>query len=206
MTKSPQRTGETFARSSPQRMALMLVAIVLVLAYRYWSERNGPAQQPDRPQVENAPAPEATAKPQATSVAETPWAQRPRASATGTATADTSRLVIRNVSLRDQDGAVIYRGDIDLRPTLARIEAGKKLRFSHDGSVFQNREGRIPPQASGYYREWVVPTPGEDGPGPQRIVTGSAGETWYTADHYRTFQRIAREPQRGDAKNRRNDE
>lgn len=210
MTKPSQRTAEAFARSSPQRMAMMLVAIVLVLAFRYWSQRNGPAAQPD------APAPEATANPQATGVAETSWAQKPRQKTTPTkpptsgrptGTADSSRLVIRNVSLRNQDGRVIYRGDIDLRPTLERIDAGKKLRFPNDGSVFQNREGRLPPQSSGHYREWVVPTPDEDGPGPQRIVTGSAGEAWYTADHYRTFQRLPRESRRGDdTKNRRNDE
>jgi ribonuclease T1 len=201
MTKFPQRTAETFARSSPQRMAMMLVAIVLVLAFRYWSERNGPAAQPD------VPAPEATANPQATPVAEKPQTPKANATTQSAGASDSSRLVIRNVSLRNQDGRVIYRGDIDLRPTLERIDAGKKLRFPNDGSVFQNREGRLPPQSSGHYREWVVPTPDEDGPGPQRIVTGSAGEAWYTADHYRTFQRLPREARRGDdTKNRRNDE
>ncbi len=180
---------------------MMLVAIVLVLAFRYWSERNGPAAQPD------APAPEATANPQATPVAGKPATPKPDATTQSAGASDSSRLVIRNVSLRNQDGRVIYRGDIDLRPTLQRIDAGKKLRFSNDGSPFQNREGRLPPQSSGYYREWVVPTPDEDGPGPQRIVTGSAGEAWYTSDHYRTFQRLPREARRGEeSKNRRNDE
>lgn len=205
MAKASQRTAERIARSSPQRMALMLVAIVLVLAFRYWSERNAPQSEPLPPQAENIPASEATAKPQTTPKPDAK--PKPSAAAPATAATDSSRLVIRNVSLRDQDNRVIYRGDIDLRPTLERIDAGKKLRFSHDGSVFQNREGRLPSQSSGYYREWVVPTPGEDGPGPQRIVTGSAGEAWYTADHYRTFQRIQREAGRdGDSKNRRNDE
>lgn len=219
MAKPGQRTTEDFTRSSPQRMAMLFLAIVLVLGLRYWSQRNGPA-----PTADNAPTSDAGAQPQATSDAEIPWAQRPRqksttpassvppsAAATSTANAtndgDGSQLVIRNVSLRNQDGKVIYRGDIDLRPTLQRIDAGKKLRFSHDGSVFQNREGRLPTHASGYYREWVVPTPGEDGPGPQRIVTGLAGETWYTADHYRTFQRIPRVGRpRDEVKNRRSDE
>ncbi|MCE9607178.1 MAG: hypothetical protein K8U03_20015 [Planctomycetia bacterium] len=97
---------------------------------------------------------------------------------------------MRNLSLRDQDGRVVYRGDIDLRPVLERIDSGRRLRFSHDGSTFQNREGRLPKHPAGYYQEWVVPTPGEDGPGPQRIVTGAQGEVWYTHDHYRSFQRI----------------
>jgi len=74
--------------------------------------------------------------------------------------------------------------------TLDRIAAGEKLRFPNDGSVFQNRERRLPKQPSGYYREYVVPTPSGDGPGPQRLVIGQEGETFYTHDHYRTFRRV----------------
>ncbi len=100
------------------------------------------------------------------------------------------RVVIRDLKLKDQSGRVIYIGDIDLQPTLDRIAAGKRLRFPNDGSVFQNREKRLPKQASGYYREYVVPTPGDDGPGPQRLVIGEKDEIFYTSDHYRTFRRI----------------
>ncbi len=46
-----------------------------------------------------------------------------------------------------------------------------------------SREGRSP----GYYREYVRPTPGVSGPGPQRIVVGRGGEMYYTSDHYQTF-------------------
>lgn len=99
-------------------------------------------------------------------------------------------LFVRKVVLRDARGRVLYRGDIDLSPTLERIAADRRLRFSNDGSTFQNREKRLPRQPAGYYREWVVPTPNEEGPGPQRIVTGKDGEVWYTGDHYRTFRRI----------------
>ena len=38
-----------------------------------------------------------------------------------------------------------------------------------------------------YYREYVVPTPGINGAGPQRIVVGRFGEWYYTPDHYKTF-------------------
>lgn len=99
-------------------------------------------------------------------------------------------LVIEGLSLRDADGRTIYRGSIDLGPTVERIAAGKRLRYPNDGATFQNRERRLPGRPSGYYREWVVPTPGEPGPGPQRLVTGEDGEVWYTPDHYRTFRRI----------------
>jgi filamentous hemagglutinin len=36
----------------------------------------------------------------------------------------------------------------------------------------------------------VHPTPGENGPGPQRIIVGQDGDIWYTPDHYRTFKEI----------------
>jgi hypothetical protein len=100
-------------------------------------------------------------------------------------------LVIEGLSLRNADGRTIYRGAIDLAPTLERIAAGKRLRFPNDGATFQNRERRLPGKPAGYYREWVVPTPGEPGPGPQRLVTGEDGEVWYTSDHYRSFRRIS---------------
>jgi ribonuclease T1 len=99
-------------------------------------------------------------------------------------------FVVRGLTLRDESGDVVYQGDIDLKPTIDRVAAGTRLRFRNDGSTFQNREARLPRKSAGYYREWVVPTPGDDGPGPQRLVTGMDGEVWYTPDHYRTFRRI----------------
>jgi len=80
--------------------------------------------------------------------------------------------------------------DQELAATLARIDAGKKLRFRNDGSVFENRERRLPRKPAGYYREWVHPTPGVEGPGARRMVTGKEGEVWYTPDHYKTFERV----------------
>ena len=84
-------------------------------------------------------------------------------------------LVIDGLSLRDSSGRTIYRGQIDLAPTLERIAAGRRLRFPNDGTTFQNRENRLPRRPPGYYREWVVPTPKEPGPGPQRLITGEEG-------------------------------
>jgi guanyl-specific ribonuclease Sa len=102
-------------------------------------------------------------------------------------------LVITGLSLRDSSGRTIYRGQIDLAPTIERIAAGRRLRFPNDGTTFQNRENRLPRRPPGYYREWVVPTPKEPGPGPQRLITGEGGEVWYTSDHYRSFRRIPTE-------------
>jgi len=76
-------------------------------------------------------------------------------------------------NLRDQDGKVVFRGDVDVTPTLQRMERGEKLRFSHDGIVFENREQRLPKKGTGYYHEYVHPTPGQEGPGPQEISQGA---------------------------------
>jgi guanyl-specific ribonuclease Sa len=100
------------------------------------------------------------------------------------------RTEIKGAVIRNQDGKVIFRGTVDLSETLARIKRGEQDSHPNDGSVFQNREKRLPKQPSGYYREWVHPTPGQRGPGPQRIVTGKNGEIYYTPDHYETFERL----------------
>jgi ribonuclease T1 len=74
--------------------------------------------------------------------------------------------------------------------TLALIERGGPFPHAKDGTVFGNREGRLPAQPHGYYREYTVPTPGAKNRGARRIVRGKGGETYYTRDHYRTFERI----------------
>jgi RHS repeat-associated protein len=75
----------------------------------------------------------------------------------------------------------------ELRPTLDRINRGERFPHRNDGSIFGNREGRLPQRPYGYYREYVHPTPGVEGPGAQRLVIGQEGEIYYTPDHYRTF-------------------
>jgi guanyl-specific ribonuclease Sa len=56
--------------------------------------------------------------------------------------------------------------------------------------LFDNAEGRLPPQPRGYYREADVWPRGAAGRGSERLVFGKEGEVYYTADHYRTFTRI----------------
>lgn len=76
------------------------------------------------------------------------------------------------------------------RQTLALIKRGGPFPYSKDGTVFHNREGRLPARERGYYREYTVPTPGLKHRGARRIVAGRASDYWYTADHYETFRRI----------------
>lgn len=161
-----------------QRWLFGLIVIALGL-YVAWSSFQPPAVKPE--QVPEGPQAPDVAEESATPSAES--AAAPRV---------TKRVQTRipNVTVRDQEGKVVFRGTVDVGPTLQRIDRGEKLRFSHDGSVFENREQRLPKKTAGYYREYVHPTAGQGGPGPQRIVKGNGAETYYTHDHYRTFQRL----------------
>lgn len=78
----------------------------------------------------------------------------------------------------------------EARQTLALIKRGGPFPYARDGTVFGNREGLLPRQARGYYREFTVKTPGSRDRGARRIVAGRGGDYWYTADHYRSFKRI----------------
>ncbi|MFK4106899.1 ribonuclease domain-containing protein [Streptomyces sp. NPDC019531] len=72
--------------------------------------------------------------------------------------------------------------------TLELIEQGGPYPYSQDGTVFQNREGVLPSQSTGYYHEYTVITPGSSTRGARRIVTGEeTQEDYYTSDHYVTF-------------------
>src|SRR5262245_29127977 len=54
-----------------------------------------------------------------------------------------TRTRIARQTIRDQNGKVIFRGDVDVCETLDRIRRHEQLDFSHDGTVFQNRERRL---------------------------------------------------------------
>jgi ribonuclease T1 len=73
---------------------------------------------------------------------------------------------------------------------LALIADGGPFRHKKDGSVFQNREGRLPRYAAGYYHEYTVETPNSPDRGARRIVAGAGGEIYYTADHYNSFVQL----------------
>jgi len=78
----------------------------------------------------------------------------------------------------------------EARATLALIKSGGPFPYVKDGTAFGNREGRLPPERRGYYREFTVQTPGSRDRGARRIIAGKPGEYFYTDDHYRTFRRI----------------
>jgi len=78
----------------------------------------------------------------------------------------------------------------EVAAVIANIRRGPPFPHRQDGSVFGNREGRLPAQPRGWYREYTVPTPGLGHRGLRRIVTGGnpPREWYYTADHYESFR------------------
>src|ERR687885_360015 len=46
------------------------------------------------------------------------------------------------------------------------IQHGGPFPYPQDGTVFGNREGRLPARQAGFYREYTVPTPGDHDRGP----------------------------------------
>lgn len=80
--------------------------------------------------------------------------------------------------------------DLNLTSSVERIKNGEAHPHKNDGVEFQNKEKILPIQKKDYYREYVHPTEGVKGAGPQRIVIGKQGEWYYSPDHYKTFIRF----------------
>jgi ribonuclease T1 len=78
----------------------------------------------------------------------------------------------------------------EARQTIKLIRKGGPFPYARDGAVFGNREGHLPHEKRGYYKEYTVKTPGERTRGARRIVAGAGGELYYTEDHYNRFRRV----------------
>ncbi|WP_447936717.1 ribonuclease domain-containing protein [Thermomonas fusca] len=78
----------------------------------------------------------------------------------------------------------------EARTTITLIHRGGPYPYRQDGQVFGNREGLLPRQPRGWYREYTVDTPGLRHRGARRIVTGGnpPREWYYSDDHYRSFR------------------
>jgi ribonuclease T1 len=90
----------------------------------------------------------------------------------------------------NSSNVAISRLTPEARQTIQAIKNGGPFRYHQDGTIFNNREGRLPYKPRGYYREYTVPTPGARDRGARRIIAGSGGELYYTEDHYNTFRLI----------------
>jgi ribonuclease T1 len=122
----------------------------------------------------------------------------PRITRIGALVAFTSALLIGGTAVVPANAAATAVGSIcysnlpsQAYDTLDLIASGGPFPYSQDGVVFQNREGVLPSQSTGYYHEYTVITPGSSTRGAKRIVTGKkTQEDYYTSDHYVTFKLI----------------
>jgi ribonuclease T1 len=185
--------------------AVVVLAAVAFIAFR--AGRSNAAQtagttapiaadgpQPPANSAQNAqaePALKTTQKPVGTRAPVTAATKKPtREPAKPAPAQDGTTYLVPSQKIYALDGSLAYEGDIDLRPTFTRIEAGERDKHRNDGSIFTNREGQLPRKARGYYTEWVIRTEGLREVGPQRLITGKDGEAFYTPDHYATFIRV----------------
>lgn len=79
---------------------------------------------------------------------------------------------------------------IEAVATIVLIQRGGPFPHAQDGSVFGNREHRLPERPRGYYHEYTVDTPGNSDRGARRIVTGGIPPAawYYSDDHYQSFK------------------
>ncbi|WP_328320952.1 ribonuclease domain-containing protein [Streptomyces sp. NBC_00388] len=121
-------------------------------------------------------------------------ALRTRAAAVGIATAIvvTPTVFLATEAHATVSGTICYGAlPSQAHDTLDLIKTNGPFPYSQDGVVFQNREGVLPSQSTGYYHEYTVKTPGSPTRGTRRIITGEkTAEDYYTADHYVTFKQV----------------
>ena len=101
--------------------------------------------------------------------------------------------ISQTASKTSSSGVEAITGDAQIEQTLALIKQGGPFPYPNkDGTTFYNREGKLPAQSQGYYREYTVPTPGVSHRGARRIVTGGHPPTIYylTVDHYDSFRQL----------------
>ncbi|WP_316521288.1 ribonuclease [Kitasatospora brasiliensis] len=116
-----------------------------------------------------------------------PAAPKPTPPPGGATSAPAGGWVPSDASLDDVCRSKLPSQAVD---TLTLIAKGGPYPYNRDGIVFENRESRLPKKGNGYYHEFTVVTPGSNDRGTRRVVTGDAGEQYWSADHYATFQEI----------------
>ena len=103
--------------------------------------------------------------------------------------AEVSRQDVSQQDAAKQDRLPVFL-PAEARHTLTLIARGGPFPHPQDGSVFGNREKRLPAKPRGYYREYTVDTPGLSHRGARRIITGGQPPEmyYYTDDHYDSFR------------------
>lgn len=99
-----------------------------------------------------------------------------------------SQIKFERINGSDKKDGILKTSLTEINKTLKLIESNGPFPYRQDGSVFYNREDKLP---KGDYREYTVKTPGASNRGARRIVKEqNTGETYYTSDHYQSFVRI----------------
>jgi ribonuclease T1 len=163
--------------------------VLTLLALLIWWWRGGLPTSPGQPVVGPTVGETSQATPVSTTASATATAM-PTAAAARSPTALSQPVPAVGVS-----GLPTIRYEelpAEAHETIRLIDQDGPFPFERDGVTFQNRERLLPQQPRGYYREFTVITPGEDDRGARRIVTGEAGELYYTDDHYASFQEVLR--------------
>jgi ribonuclease T1 len=165
----------TRIRLSPTKALAAVVLLALVATFLVGCA--GPASAPsgsDQPQtvIDQAELGGSTAEPRATATRQ------------DTPTPQPSRSGLPTIRYQDLPQQA--------QDTIQLIEQDGPFPFERDGITFQNREGLLPNEARGYYREYTVITPGSRDRGARRIVAGAEGELYYTDDHYDSFREVIR--------------
>lgn len=91
---------------------------------------------------------------------------------------------------------------------IADIYQGSHLPYAQDGATFTNKEGRLPAQPLGFYKEYTLLTgaaphtvtiggvayqvaPDLSARGSERVIIGGGEKIYYTPDHYAHFIQLA---------------
>ena len=179
----PQAALPTLRRmTSRLRMPLLLLAVFLPSCSAQTGQTQTGQTQTKQSRTEQ---PRTQGSTSVSSIPATPPASRPSASPSAQTRDPLTGLDYVNVAQLPREGQQL----------LTLIGKGGPFRYSKDGVIFGNREGVLPQQARGYYREYTVRTPGESDRGARRVVCGgqpvtNTAECYYTADHYASFRRI----------------
>jgi ribonuclease T1 len=153
------------------QLALLALVLAVVIGYVINAARNSD----DHP---NRPAATTSASSSTTSTIPTAASTGPTRSTGSTRSTSTAGAVMLS-SLPPQAAQTVHL-----------IQAGGPFPYSQDGVVFDNNEHLLPSHPRGYYHEYTVVTPAASDRATRRIVTGQAGEYYYTGDHYETFHRV----------------
>src|SRR5262245_15929291 len=105
-----------------------------------------------------------------------------------------AQFTVPVLSARQKQASIATINAADLpkeaQQTIALIKQGGPYPYKRDGVVFGNFEKLLPLHERGYYKEFTVRTPSSRDRGARRIISGKAGELYYTDNHYQSFKRV----------------